>query len=167
MRSEQNIQTVALESDVDVEAVMKDVKNRVYQNRQKALAEGLSPNEFVFEDYPEELNVGHYDPEFYKRLRLANQPYKIRGVHPVIRSSQLTRLPVFGRILAKIQAASHNLVIFYVNSLGAEVIGFQKHVASVLNRLVSWNQAHDREIMRLQQEVEALKKQIELLKAKK
>jgi hypothetical protein len=157
----------ASEAEVDIEAIMADIKDRARRNRQKAMAEGLLPGDFVFDDYPDTPAVGSYDPELYEHLRQVNQPYRMRGVVRMARPSPLTRLPVVGRRLEKVQAAAHNLVVFYVNTFAVEVIGFQRHIAGVLNRLVGWSQKKDREIQLLRQELEMLKERIKLLEARR
>lgn len=152
---------------MDVDAIMADVKDRARQNRQKAVAEGLLPADFVFDDYPDALADGNYDAELYDHLRQVNQPYRMRGVVRSTRPSPLTRLPLVGRALEKVQTAAHDLVVFYVNTFAAEVIGFQRHVAGVLNRMVGWSQEKDKEMQLLRQELEMLKERIELLEARR
>lgn len=153
-------------SDIDVEAIMEQVRKKVQQNRRMALEQGLQPRQFIFDDYPDEPTSGSYDSDLYVHLRQVNQPHQILGVRRVMRASFLTKLPIVGLIWKRIQYESHNLVIFYANSLAAEIVTYQRHVAGVLNRLVGWSQAKDNEIRLLQAEVNALKERIASLEAK-
>ena len=165
-KPEQENQTMASGSEVNVEAIMDQIRQKVHQQRQKAVAQGLQAGEFISDDYPEESGEGNYDPQLYEQLRYANQPHRIIGVRQVASQSIVAKLPLIGPIWQRVQTLAHNLVIFYVNSFGAEVIDFLKHVASVLNRLVRWSQAQDKEILLLRQEVETLKEQVRLLETK-
>ncbi len=159
--------SVISEAEVDVEAIMADVKASARRNRQKALSEGLSAIEFIFDDDPDKLPSRINDPSLYEHLLWVNQPHKIQGVHPRLQPSVLTRLPGIGRYLEKLQATAHSLAIFYVNTFASEVINLQSHVAAVLNYLVGWNQRTDKEMVLLRQEIEALQERIRVLEAEK
>ncbi len=152
---------------VDVEAIMVQVRKKMQANRRVAQAHGLQPRQFVFADYPEEATSGGYDVDLYAQLRQVNQPHKILGVRRIMRSSFLIKLPIIGSIWRRIQREGHDLVIFYVNALADETVTFQRHVASVLNRLVNWSQAKDTEIGLLREEIKALKERIDALEARK
>lgn len=146
---------------------MADVKDRARQNRWKALSEGLSAIEIVFDDDLDRPSSAISDPKLYEHLLWVNQPHKIRGVRPRVQPSVLTRLPGIGRFLKKLQTMAHSLAIFYVNTFASEVINLQSHVAAVLNYLVGWNQRTDKEIVLLRQEIEALQERIRVLEAEK
>jgi len=153
-------------SEVNIEAIMSQVREKIQQNRRTALKQGLKSRQFVFDDYPEEPTSGDYDYDLYAQLRQVNQPHRILGVRRTPRVSWLSKLPIAGAIWRQIQRAGHDLVIFYVNSLAGEVVAFQRHVAGVLNRLVSWSQVKDEELRLLQAEIKALRERIDLLEAK-
>lgn len=153
-------------SDINVDEIMAQVREKVRQSRQAAQAEGLESRSFVFDDYPNEAISDTYDADLYAHLRQVNQPHQILGVRRVMRSSVLSRWPIFGSIWQQIQRQVHDLVIFYANALAGEVVGYQRHVAGVLNRLVGWSQAKDNEIALLQQEIQRLKERIETIENK-
>ncbi len=158
--------TDKIDSVVDVEATMAQIREMMQENRRAAQAQGLQPRQFVFADFPEEPTSGNYDVELYAQLRQVNRPHQILGIQRLMRSSFLTKLPVIGLIWQKIQRAGHDLVIFYVNGLAEEVASYQQHVARVLNRLVGRNQAQEIELKLLQAEVQALKERLTALESK-
>jgi hypothetical protein len=165
--TQSNLTNASPSSKVEVEAIMAQVREKVQQNRQAALAQGFQPRYFVFDDYPQEPITGDYDHELYAHLRQVNQPHKILGMRRVMRTSFLSKLPLLGLVWQRIQREGHDLVIFYVNSFGGEIVTFQRHVAGVLNRLVGWSQATESEIALLKKEIKDLRERVELLEAKK
>lgn len=157
----------AANSEIDIETIMAQVREKAQENRRAALADGLQPGQFVLADFPQEPTSGDYDPALYAHLRQVNQPHQILGVRRIMRPSFLTKLPIAGSIWQQIQRQGHDLVIFYVNALATEMVDFQQHVAGVLNQLVNGSQAKDTEIALLKEEIKALKERLAVLEAKK
>jgi hypothetical protein len=153
-------------SEVDIEAIMAQVREKAQQNRQTALEQGLQSSQLVFDGYPDEPISGSYNPDLHTHLRQVNQLYTLK-VRRVTRPTFLTSWPVIGWVWQRVQHEAHNLVIFYVNLLSHEVSIFQRHVTCVLNRLVGWSQTTDKEIILLKEEINRLKERVEYLEARK
>ena len=167
MKQTQRRNLSATSSEIDVEAIMAQVREKAQENRRAALADGLQPRQFVLADFPEEPISDEYDPALYAHLRQINQPHQILGVRRIMRPSFLTKLPIAGSIWQQIQRQGHDLVIFYVNALATEIVDFQQHVAGVLNQLVNGSQAKDAEIASLKEEIKALKERLAMLETRK
>jgi hypothetical protein len=67
--TQSNLPHASPSSELEVEAIMAQLREKVQQNRQAALAQGLQPRYFAFDDYPQEPITSDYDHELYAHLR--------------------------------------------------------------------------------------------------
>lgn len=74
---------------------------------------------------------------------------------------QPTRVPLLGRVLARLKGELHDLIVFYVNSLAAKQTSFNAHSVRATARLAEATAAKAS-----QTEVEALRREVEELREK-
>jgi len=114
--------------DVDAEAIMQEIRARLRARRAEAKARGLD-----FEAYADGLYPLPADAilsrELYEAVRLVGLGYDKVNVDLALTE---TRLPVLGRVVHRVRAALHDLVLFYVNQLAARQIRFNEQTARAL-----------------------------------
>ena len=107
--------------------------------------------------YPEPPDDLTYSSELYYHLRQANDLYADVDTEPVLASSTTTRLPIIGPLWKLIRTQAHGLVLFYVNRGLAHQVNVNRHLVSILNRMVLEDQENQRTIKRLRAEIDEIK----------
>lgn len=129
-------------ADLDVEAVMQEIRARIRARRAEAQARG-----FDFEAYADGLYPLPPDAllsrDLYEAVRYVGLSYDKVNVDQVLTE---TRLPLIGGLVHRVRAALHELVLFYVNRQAARQIYFNKQVARALNALVRDLEAEVRDL---------------------
>jgi hypothetical protein len=78
-------------------------------------------------DEPEDV----LDPQLYHHLRRANELYTLFDAELVLALSPLTRVPLLGALWKRLRP-SLQLILLYVNRLGAQQANVNRHLVSVL-----------------------------------
>lgn len=157
--SEQEPLFVVQDPEIDVDAIMQTIRQRIAERR---AALGEPQQQFpTFDDMgmPEEPDDIPHDTNLYHHLRLLNALYFEFPLEPVLASSPLTRIPILGPLWARLRREAHNLVLFYVSRVIGHQIQINRHIAGVLNRLVAENVALRRQVQELEARLEALESQ--------
>ncbi len=145
--------------DIDPSDIMAQIRARIKQRREELGYDDRTFPEFEIATYPEEPDDVPVDKHLYHHLRIANETYTAVETTAILVPSTATRFPALGRMWQLIRRQMHNLVLFYVNRTLTHQTGINRHVLSVLNRLVIQVQDQQRTIIALQAEVEALRQQ--------
>lgn len=144
---------------IDPSAIMATIRERIRARRE---AQGYDKAVFPTYGqvtYPHKPEDIPYDPNLYHHLHLANTLYTDVETESILAPSPATRLPVIGKLWATIREQAHSLVRFYVNRAVAHEVEVNRHLVNSLNLLTAENQRQQREIVRLQEQVAALRDQ--------
>lgn len=148
--SEQEPLFVVQDPEIDVDAIMQTIRQRIAERR-AALGE---PRQHFpsFDDLgvPEEPDDMPYDANLYHHLRLLNELYFAFPLEAVLAPSPATQLPLVGKLWARIRREAHNLVLFYVSRAMGHQIQINRHIVGVLNRLVAEHVALRRQVQELE-----------------
>jgi len=118
--------------DLDVEVIMQEIRARVRARRAEATARGLDWQAYADGLYPLPPDVV-LSRDLHEAVRYAGLDYdKI----PVEMALVDERLPVVGRLVRRVRAALHELVLFYVNRLAVRQVRFNEQTARALALLV-------------------------------
>jgi hypothetical protein len=108
-------------SDVDIETIMRDVR-----------AEVLAKKSARIRNSPLAAGVGgrRFPPAFYDHLYQAGLTFDVSTVE-----LHVTRIPIpiIGPLIERIRQKFHELVLFYVNKLGAEQAEINENLLSALS----------------------------------
>jgi hypothetical protein len=110
------------ENQVDIEAIMRQIRQHLAQTR------GTQPAASI--EQPRSVML---DREVYDALYEANQEFDKGRVTPYLTPSSV---PLIGSLLQRVRARLHSLVVFYVDRAVESQIGFNSHVVRVLNGIV-------------------------------
>ena len=131
--------------------LMAEIRRRI-QNRRKEL--GYDDRTFpsfgdavALPEPPQDLT---YSAELYHHLRQANTLYDEVETEPVLAYSASLRLPGLGRLWL-IRRQAHSLVLFYVNRNLSHQVMVNRHMVSILNKLVEENSELKRRIKQLEE----------------
>ena len=142
--------------EIDPAEIVEWIRSRIDQRRE-ALGEPRDDfPTFGAAAYPGEPE-GEFDVDLYYHLRQANEAYPQVGVGSDLVPSPVSRLPLVGRLWARVRTEAHNLVLFYLNKLAGQQAAVNRHLVSALNRLVIQVEAQEAELGRLRDEVERLR----------
>lgn len=146
------------DSELDAGAILAQIRERIERRRQELGYDRRTFPEFGAAVYPEEPDDIPYDPSLHHHLRLLNREFAEIQTEPAMSSSPATRLPILGRLWQLVRGEAHSLVLFYVNRAVAHQKRVNRHLVSVLNRMVAMSQLQQRTIAALRQELEELKR---------
>ncbi|MGD1994104.1 MAG: hypothetical protein PVI59_13005 [Anaerolineae bacterium] len=141
--------------EIDPAQIVEQIRSRI-QRRREAL--GYPRDDFPTfgaAAYPGEPG-GDFDADLYYHLRQVNEAYPQVGVESDLAPSPVAQMPLVGRLWARVRRQAHNLVLFYLNKLAGQQAAVNRHLVSVLNRLVVRMEAQEAELECLRQAVERL-----------
>lgn len=147
--------------EIDPAVVMAEIRERI-QKRRKEL--GYVPPNFISFDgarYPGQPEDVPYDADFYYHLEQANELYIEAETETAILPSPATSIPVLGRLWSFVRTQAHGLVLFYVNRAVLRQVNVDRELVSTLNRLAEMHVEQQRTIMKMQAELDALRRQVE------
>lgn len=145
------------DSEIDPDAILAQIRERVAARRAEAGYETRHFPTFGIAEAPEEPKGEGHDPNLYYYLRLANDGYARLDTAEVLAPSPATRVPVLGRVWGLIRSQVHQLVLFYVNRTVTQQVTVNRYLVSVINRLTAQSQSQQEAIAALQAEVAALR----------
>jgi hypothetical protein len=118
--------------DLDVEAIMQEIRARIRARRAEARARGLD-----FEAYADGLYPLPADAclsrDLHEAVRHVALGYDKINVEMALSEN---RLPLVGGLVQRLRAALHELVLFYVNRLAARQVRFNEQTARALTALL-------------------------------
>ncbi|HSH02900.1 MAG TPA: hypothetical protein VLL52_10310 [Anaerolineae bacterium] len=146
--------------DIDPQAILDQIRQRMHARQQEL---GYQHRKFPSFNttIPEEPLDIDYDPNLYHHLHLANKIYAQVETQPLLTNSPATQIPILGSLWKLIRGSAHNLVIFYVNRAVNHHVNTNHHLVNTLNYLTLQNEAQQRTILTLQDEIKSLKQQLE------
>jgi hypothetical protein len=118
--------------DIDAEAIMQQIRARLRARRAEARARGMDFEAYADGLYPLPPDA-RLSRDLYEAVRSLNLSYDKLGVDLALTEN---RLPVMGGLVQRARAAFHELVLFYVNRLGARQVRVNQHTARALAALV-------------------------------
>jgi hypothetical protein len=142
--------------DIDSSQIMEQIRERIRQRRETLGYPSQTFPTFGATSFPGEPKDGDYDSDLYYHLRRANEYYARLDVELLLAPSPHTRVPFLGSLWNRIRREAHNLVLFYVNRLAQRQVTVNRHLVSVLNRMVVQIQEQQNQIQELQAEVRRL-----------
>lgn len=147
--------------EIDPAQIMAEIRERILKRRQEL---GYEPQRFItyggaqFPGRPDDLP---YDPDFYNHLEMANKLYLEVETEVDLQPSAATQVPVLGRLWGFIREQAHNLSIYYVNRAILDQASVNREIIGVLNKMATINLEQQRAIIKLQDEIETLRQQVE------
>jgi hypothetical protein len=138
-------------NDIDIEAIMQEIRARVRARRAVAKARGLDWEAYADGLYPVPPDAV-LSRDLHEAVRYAGLDYDKIPLEMMLTD---TRFPLLGRLVQRVRSALHELVLFYVNRLAARQVRFNEQTARALALLV-----HD-----LEAEVRDLRARIEAIEA--
>jgi hypothetical protein len=118
--------------DLDTEAIMQEIRARIRARRAATKAQGLDWEAFADGLYPLPPDAV-LSRDLHEAVRYVGLDYDKVQVEMALTES---RLPLIGRLVQRVRAALHELVLFYVNRLAARQIRFNQQTARALAVLV-------------------------------
>ena len=146
---------------IDPDQIMAEIRRRIQKRRQEL---GYEPQRFItyggaqFPGRPDDLP---YDPDLYNHLEMANKLYLEVETEVNLQPSASTRMPILGRLWGPIREQAHNLPLYYVNRAIIHQSNVNREIIGVLNKMTAINLEQQRAIIKLQDEIEMLRQQIE------
>jgi hypothetical protein len=137
--------------DLDVEAIMKEVRARIRARRAEARARGLDFEAYANGLYPVSPDAV-LSRDVHEAVRHMGLGYDKMNVQLALTE---TRLPLVGGAVQRLRAALHGLVLFYVNRLAAGQIRFNEQTARALLALVRDLESEVRDLRARVSELEA------------
>ena len=129
-------------NDVDIEAIMQEIRTRVRARRAVAKARGLDWEAYADGLYPVPPDAV-LSRDLHEAVRYAGLDYDKIPIEMVLTD---TRLPLVGRLAQMVRSALHDLVLFYVNRLAARQVRFNEQTARALALLVHDLEAEVRDL---------------------
>ncbi len=145
------------DEQIDVQAVMRQIRANLQQRRAAAAAQGVDFDAFVAGLYQE--NQGHFAAAVYYNLRRANATYDRITVSRYV-SPRST--PFIGGWLQRLRGILHDLVIYYVNMLGSKQTMFNESITYLQNSLI---EGLDKDAASTAAELAALRAEVQALRA--
>lgn len=147
--------------EIDPAEIMAQIRERIQQRRVELGYESQRFISFGGAQYPGRPDDVPYDPDFYDHLEMANELYLQVDTEIDLQSSPATRVPILGHLWGSIREQAHRLVIFYVNRATTHQANINREIIGVLNKLASINLEQQRALMKLQDEIDVLRAEIE------
>jgi hypothetical protein len=152
LASHDEVDSLGLEAPgVDAEAIMQEIRARIRARRARAKAQGLDWEAYADGLYPLPPDA-ILSRDLYEAVRYAGLGYDKVTVEMALTES---RLPLVGRVVQRVRAALHELVLFYVNRMAARQIRFNEQTARALALLVRDLEAEVRDLGSRLAELEA------------
>ena len=129
-------------NDIDVEAIMQEIRARVRVRRAVAKARGLDWEAYANGLYPLASDAV-LSRDLHEAVRYAGLDYDKIPLEMVLVD---TRPPLAGRLVQRVRSALHELVLFYVNRLAARQVRFNEQTARALALLVRDLEAEVRDL---------------------
>jgi hypothetical protein len=142
--------------EIDAEAIMRQIRENIRQQRTQAEARGPGYEAFV-EDICAPQATTRFDRSLYDALRRMSTGYDKPGVGLLLAGSSI---PLVAPLVQRVRAACHRLVIYYVNELASQQVRFNEYVIRAMATLVK-----DLEGDPIPGEVEALRREVAQLRA--
>jgi|GEM_PF-938572 len=142
------------EKQVDIESIMRQIRQYLAQKQETQAASRIEEPTFVM-----------LDREVYDELYEANQYFDKIRVAPYLTP---VRIPLFGVLWQRLRLALHALVVFYIDRSVDTQMRFNTHVVRVLNGIVRGvdTDLTLNRVAELERRMEALEKQIHALGAR-
>ncbi len=143
--------------EVDPKEIMAEIQSKLLDSGR--LFEGEHPQlpPYHRTNYPEKPDDIPYDLGLYQLLDSIKQNLKLTGTELDIRESGFSRLPIIGRLWRKMQWMLHGPAHYYANRTAERQAEINGQVFQILSKLLAENQERQREIARLQEELEQLR----------
>ena len=119
------------DSDIDSEAIMRRIRQKIRERRADAESRGLDYEAFVEGLYATQVSA-RFDHDLYYDLRRMSVGYNKIGVGLSLTES---RIPILGPIIQRIRRALHQLVIYYVNQLAGQQARFNEYAMRALTSM--------------------------------
>ena len=142
--------------DIDVEEIMKEIRERIRRRRQEMGYPQQQFPTFGAAAYPGEPEAENYDEDLYYHLRKSNDVYSELDVNLMLSPSPAIRMPILGPLWKKIRKEAHNLVLFYLGKFAGKQVTVNRHMVSTLNRMALELQQQQTQIKNLTHEIEKL-----------
>ena len=129
-------------ADIDAEAIMQEIRARLRARRDEARAQGLDWEAHADGLYPvpSDAVLGRDLYEAVRHLSLAHDKVNVEMVLTE------TQVPLIGRLVQRVRAALHELVLFYVNRLAARQARVNYQTSRAITLLVRDLEAEVREL---------------------
>lgn len=152
MRSDEDWLTIH-DSEISSAELAAEIARRVQKTEERSgELKLILPSFGEISSFPKPPADRLYNPLLYHHLRRANE-LAPPATNPVLVPSPATRIPILGRIWQLIRRQVHELVLFYVNRLGAYEANLDSHIISSLNELTRLVEEQQEEIIRLQKKL--------------
>jgi hypothetical protein len=109
--------------EIDIEAIMREVRAEVLAKKSTRARQGALAIE---------VSGRRFSPEFYDHLYQAGLTFDVAESKPDVTRSAI---PLLGPLLERIRRKFHELVIFYVNRVAADQSEVNKHLLNSLTVL--------------------------------
>jgi hypothetical protein len=148
------------DSALDQAEILEEIRQRIQKRRQELGYETQSFRSYGSITYPEKPDIIPYNADLYYHLRKMNEGYKEVGVEIQLQPSPSTRIPVIGKFWQQVRTAAHGLVLFYLDITTKKQLTINREFTNVINLLVAHSQQQQYEILRLEEEIEDLKRRL-------
>ena len=146
---------------IDPAEIMAKIRERIQLRRAELGYETQRFISFGGAQFPGRPDDVPYDPDFYDHLEMANELYLQVDTEIDLQSSPATRVPILGHLWGSIREQVHHLAIFYANRAVIHQANVDREIIGVLNKLASINLEQERALMKLQDEIDVLRAEIE------
>lgn len=145
-------------SEVDAEAIMRQIRANIRKQRAQAEAQG---KDFVEEPYASQVTT-RFDHRLYDALQRMSAGYDKVGVGLLLTGSSI---PVIAPLVQRVRTALHHLIIYYVNTLAGQQARFNERVVLAIKALIKELEQDPTpgEVETLRQEIAQLRAQVEHL----
>jgi hypothetical protein len=129
-------------TDLDVEAIMQEIRARIRARRAEARARGLDFEAYADGLYPLSADAV-FSRDLYEAARHVGLGYDKVSVEMALTETQV---PLIGGLVHRFRSALHGLVLFYVNRLAARQTYFNEQTARALTALIRDLEAEVRDL---------------------
>jgi hypothetical protein len=152
--------TTICDPDLDAEAIMRQIRKDIRNQRAQAETEGPDYEAFV-----EEISTTRFDRSLYDALQRMSVGYDKAGVGLLLAGSSI---PLVAPLVQRVRAAYHRLIIYYVNELARQQVRFNGYVVRAMVALIQGLEGDPTpgQVEALRREVAQLRAEIEHLKPK-
>jgi hypothetical protein len=148
--------TVDAEGDVDVDAIMRQIREYIMARRMQESSSGIAAAQTRF--------AGRFDPMVYENLYYATLLHDHLNPRPQVIPS---RIPLVGVWLNWLRRKLHEVTLFYTAQLAHKQVVVNAHLINALNVLVQdLENSSAAEAAELQREIETLRQRVQALEDK-
>jgi len=145
--------------EVNVEAIMERIRERVQQRRAKAQEQGLVYDRLTESGSPIDSTGRRLSSDFYYDLYQARQGADSIWVSLSVVGNN--RYPqILNSLITRFRHALHHLVIYYVNMLAGRQISFNRASIGAIEELARANELMAERLAALEKEVEILSERL-------